>query len=462
MALVLAAVVAGTPALASPAPTFSATASGTTSNLTLIANMSIGDADVGRNGNVYLSAAVGSAWFVHNGVSWVSWSGGALPVFSAGVLANQSIEVVRNANLSTLVGTQVYVGYGLSERDMLTNGKYGLVYTVGAQVLSSCSVTQLEAEMDGVLSQAALEVDFSFSVERQDGRRYNFNRGVSTLQTSYESASTSKLVSAVIILRLVEQGYLKLSDRPQDRIPTWPIGSSNKLYDMTLAQLLSFTSGLTNEPLCLDLRNSNFENCVTNIANTNASNGITPGQQFYYAGTHLQVAGLMAIKARGVTTWQDVFAEFKTQTGLFPTATYDLPSLSNPRLAGGMHWTGEEYMAFLKALKEGSLLNAASMTQLLADHTASASTIPSPTVAGLGENWHYGFGLWHECQSATFNCTAGTRVSSPGAYGAYPFWDRSKDYIGIVARQGRSLTFQKGVAIERSVRSSVEQWVACQ
>jgi hypothetical protein len=63
---------------------------------------------------------------------------------------------------------------------------------------TTCSTTQLEAAMDTVLAQTFSEVDFSFSVERQDGRRYNFNRGVSTLQTSYESASTSKLVSAVI------------------------------------------------------------------------------------------------------------------------------------------------------------------------------------------------------------------------------------------------------------------------
>ncbi len=115
-----------------PVPTFSATASGTTSNLTLNASLRIGDADVGRNGNVYLAAYTGSAWFVHNGSSWVSWSGGSLPVYSVGLLANQSIELVRNANLSTLVGTQIYVGYGLNENDMLTNGKYGLVYTVGA------------------------------------------------------------------------------------------------------------------------------------------------------------------------------------------------------------------------------------------------------------------------------------------------------------------------------------------
>jgi CubicO group peptidase (beta-lactamase class C family) len=325
----------------------------------------------------------------------------------------------------------------------------------------SCSVTQLEGAMDSTLAQTSSDVDFSFSVERQDGRRYSYNRGGSTLLTSYESASTSKMVSAVIILRLVEQGYLSLSDRPQDRISTWPIGSGNTLYGMTLAQLLSFTSGLTTEPPCLNFGVSNFESCVNTIATTNAGNGITPGQQFYYASTHLQVAGLMAIKARGVATWQDVFTEFKTQTGLFPTAAYDLPSSTNPRLAGGMHWTGEEYMAFLKALKSGSLLNTTSMGQLLADHTASATMTYSPALVGAGEDWHYGLGLWHECQSATFNCTAGARVSSPGAYGAYPFWDRSHGYFGIVARQGALGTFPNGIAIERSVRPDVEQWLAC-
>ena len=326
----------------------------------------------------------------------------------------------------------------------------------------SCSVAQLEGAMDSTLAQTSSDVDFSFSVERQDGRRYSYNRGGSTLLTSYESASTSKMVSAVIILRLVEQGYLRLTDKPQERISGWPItSSSNSLYNMTLEHLLSFTSGLTIEPLCLNSGAAIFDTCVNTIATTNAGNGMTPGQEFYYASTHLQVAGLMAIKARGVATWQDVFTEFKTQTGLFPTATYDLPSATNPRLAGGMHWTGDEYMAFLKALKNGSLLNSTSMGQLLADHTASAAMTYSPALVGAGEDWHYGLGLWHECQSATFNCTAGTRVSSPGAYGAYPFWDRSKAYFGIVARQGTLGTFQNGIAIERSVRPDVEQWLAC-
>ncbi len=231
---------------------------------------------------------------------------------------------------------------------------------------------------------------------------------------------------------------------------------------MTLTQLLSFTSGLTEEPLCLNFGASNFETCVASIANTNAGNGFLPGQDFYYAGTHLQVAGLMAIKALDVSNWQDVFTLFKMETGLFPTAAYDLPSSSNPRLAGGMHWTGEEYLAFLKALKDGSLLTDPRIGQLLTDHTAFATIVYLPPVSELGEDWRYGFGLWHECQSASFDCVVGARVSSPGAYGAYPFWDRNNDYFGIVARQGALGTYTNGIAIERSVRAKVEQWADCQ
>jgi CubicO group peptidase (beta-lactamase class C family) len=349
----------------------------------------------------------------------------------------------------------------------------GCGQSVDSAAVSTCSASHpgalqaLEAEMGAALSHAVSEVDFSFAVERQDGRRYTFNRGSSTLHTSYESKSASKLVSAVMLMRLVEQGYLALSDRPQTYIAAWPIGGGDPLSGMTLAQLLSFTSGLTQDPACLNAGNSDFEDCVLSVASANAGNGNVPGQAFFYASSHQQVAGLMAVRARGVASWQAIVAEFKSQTGLFPASHYDSPSLSNPTLAGGMRFTGEDYMAFLKALKGGLLLNAASMGELLADRTASIPMTYSPIRSGigggaaLGEDWHFGFGLWHECRSATFNCVAGTRVSSPGALGTYPFWDRSRGYSGVVVRAGAFGTLTTGIAIERSVRAQVEAWAAC-
>ncbi|HUF79785.1 MAG TPA: hypothetical protein VMN03_01520, partial [Burkholderiales bacterium] len=253
------------------------------------------------------------------------------------------------------------------------------------------------------------------------------------------------------------QGHLALTDQPR----------GNNLSGITLTQLLSFTSGLTNDPPCLENGSSNIQDCVSSIAQANDGNGNVPGQEFFYASAHLQVAGLMAVEARNVAGWPALFAEFKAQTGLFGASSYDSPSPSNPVLAGGMHFTGADYMAFLKQLKSGQLLNSASMAQLLADRTAGIPVGYSPIFSGigggaaLGEDWHYGFGLWHECQSATFNCVPGTRISSPGALGTYPFWDRSKNYTGIVVRAGAFGTLASGITIERTVRPQVEAWAAC-
>src|SRR3954462_15919759 len=55
-------------------------------------------------------------------------------------------------------------------------------------VAASCptgQLSQLETAMDNTLSQADSAVAFSFPVERMDGRLYLFNRGASTMQTSY-------------------------------------------------------------------------------------------------------------------------------------------------------------------------------------------------------------------------------------------------------------------------------------
>lgn len=324
-----------------------------------------------------------------------------------------------------------------------------------------CAPAQREAGLDAALAAVETDVDFTFAVARADGRRYVFSRGSSTMATSYESASTSKLVSAVVICRLVEQGHLALSDSPQDHIPGWPISEGDPLRAMTLAHLLSFTSGLTNEPFCQNLPGADFESCVLGIASANAGNGEIPGAQYFYASTHLQVAGLMAVRARGVATWGDVFAEFREQTGLFPTAAFDLPSAGNPRLAGGMHWNAAEYLEFLEALAGGSLLSAGLMEEFLQDRTGGGVVIAYSPVTEIGETWHYGFGFWHECEGPVFDCAAGARISSPGAYGAYPFWDRERGCVGLVARQGALGSGFEGVALERAVRPLVEAWLAC-
>lgn len=109
---------------------FSAQASGTTNNLTLTVTANIADADVGKTGNYYLVFIHNELWQVNNGTAWVAYKNGPLPVYASGPLASGSVELVKNVDLTAFIGAKLYVGYGLTESDMVANEKYSLVYTI--------------------------------------------------------------------------------------------------------------------------------------------------------------------------------------------------------------------------------------------------------------------------------------------------------------------------------------------
>ncbi|MFH1824111.1 MAG: serine hydrolase [Candidatus Firestonebacteria bacterium] len=322
---------------------------------------------------------------------------------------------------------------------------------------------------------------FTLLMERSDGRVFSYSHDdtkatpvtTSSPTTPYESASTSKIVSTVIILRLVDLGTLALTSKACDVIKdvavtpgpspwTWPETT------VTLQYLLSFLSGFCDDSNTgINLPNTDFAYCVKRIY----MNGFTAsaGSQFYYSGTHLQIAGLMVVTAAG-KPWSSIFADFQLQTGLFLNSTYNLSSTTNPRLAGGMTWTGEDYMAFLKALywnktPRGDQLLSKDMGndlwhKLFANQRGSATVGNSPLLSEMDEDWSYGFGNWLECQSSSYNCGQGHRNSSPGMYGAYPFIDFDYGYFGILARQGPTDadTFPEGINLFRTIQSYATQW----
>lgn len=90
--------------------------------------------------------------------------------------------------------------------------------------IQKCSLeeeTALESQMTRVLSEDTSPYAFSFRLERRDGRRFEFQKDGATFDTVFESASSSKLVTSLIILRLVDKGILKLSDRHTCELRTY-------------------------------------------------------------------------------------------------------------------------------------------------------------------------------------------------------------------------------------------------
>jgi len=327
-----------------------------------------------------------------------------------------------------------------------------------------------DPDVDGIceLSQAELEellveelddwnadTDFTLMLETELGNSFSHSVGDSSPATTYRSASTSKWVTAVVLLDLVDRGIMTLDDHPQETIDFWP--ASGVLSQITLRHLLSFTSGLTEEALCLNFASADYGSCVETIMSNNL-NADAPGSSFHYGSAHMQVAGLMAIRATGSTGWSDVFNAFRNRTGLFGSSSFDLPSASNPRLAGGMQWVATDYMAFLDRLASGNLLSASSMAALRTDHVGSLPIADSPALDGIGEDWHYGLGAWIECHNTSFNCTSTPVMSSAGAYGAYPFIDFELGVHGLVAREGTLFSFREGYRLFEHVRPIVRTW----
>jgi CubicO group peptidase (beta-lactamase class C family) len=326
---------------------------------------------------------------------------------------------------------------------------------------------ELEEAMADALTRAAAdpsvteEPSFTLALETASGHRFVYSHGGSSLEASYESASTSKWVAAAVVLDLVDQGKLSLLADPADYLPFW------EKRGVTLSQLLSFTSGFSKEPLCLNLPKGNFADCVQRAYEDNVGVAPAPGTTFDYSSVHLQVAGLMAVRAAGVSSFAELFAAWQDKTGLFPSGAFDLPSATNPRLAGGMHWTGAEYLDFLRALYDGKLLEPETRRAMLDSQRGEAKVVGSPALDALGQDWAYGFGNWLECPTAlgpdTFDCGAGHRNSSPGAYGAYPFIDWDERYLGILARQGQLGTFRDGDSLFQVVAGDAARWAsACE
>lgn len=100
-------------------------ASGTPDKLTLKAKVQVATEDAGKQGEIYVIAALPGLVFSRKADgSWAYWAGGDLAVNSKGTLGTHDVNVIENADLYSLPDIVFYVGYGMSQADMLDNGKY--------------------------------------------------------------------------------------------------------------------------------------------------------------------------------------------------------------------------------------------------------------------------------------------------------------------------------------------------
>jgi len=259
-------------------------------------------------------------------------------------------------------------------------------------------------------------------------------------------ASSSKMITAGVLLRLHDDGLLDI-DAPVAEVTPWGAGNPA----VTPAQLVSNSSGLVGllpdpayQPyVCQFLPAGSLQECARTIFTTTADDAdvVPPDTEFRYGGAQWQVAGAVAEIASG-RSWAELIEEiyvrpcgletlaFNNHFTQFGAVGFDYPDgfdgdpstlqpTANPNLEGGAYVTPGDYAALLLMhLRDGrcgdeQVLSPAALDRMHADRVGEV-------YGGAADGSGYGMGWFVDRSSG--------RISDPGAYGSVPWLDLADGY----------------------------------
>jgi CubicO group peptidase (beta-lactamase class C family) len=246
-------------------------------------------------------------------------------------------------------------------------------------------------------------------------------------------ASSTKMPSGTIIMKLVEQGLINL-DEP---ITTYLQGKINVPADkagITVRMLFNHTSGVVAEPACATNNFTTLKACAQEALN--APLEFTPGTKFAYGSGGMQVAGFVAeaVTGKGFT---DLFDEIlATPLGL---TRFRYNSSTNPHIAGGAFSNTTDYIKILQmqladGIFEGKqILSQVTIDEMQRNQIAGIEKLRSPGRAALTG---YSFGWWHSDPAYLAQQpqpqTTGLELSDQGLFGCTPWIDKGLNYSAIL------------------------------
>lgn len=271
--------------------------------------------------------------------------------------------------------------------------------------------------------------------------------------------SASMVISAGVLMKLVEQGLLSLDAPIASALSAW----GEHKPGVTLAQLLSGSAGL---PSGNDVRTAEFGDpgrftihlCQRREGGTLADcgraiyqddtpeNNLPPDSEYAGGGSAYQLAGALAEQVSG-KRWSELVRDTYAPCGLsslgytnqyerdpidYPAFDGDptrLPRTENPNIEGGAYLSANDFaklwLMFLRGglCENGRVLSAESVARMQENRIARFG-------ASTGSPISPGFGL-----GFTVNDRSGV-LSAPGAYGLYPLIDRRRGYGLVLAIEG--------------------------
>ena len=284
-------------------------------------------------------------------------------------------------------------------------------------------------------------------------------------------ASSSKMISASVLMRLDDDGVLDV-DAPVAEVVEWGAGNPT----VTPAQLISNSSGLIGlqdgfgyeSYLCQFNPAGALQDCAEQIFTTPDDDAevIPPDTEFRYGGAQWTIAGAVAEAASG-RTWAELVDELiAAPCGLESLGYYlplgfeypagfngdpsALPPTDNPNPEGGAYVAAPDYAQLMLMQLRGGMcgdervVSSEAINRMHADRVAEVYGGDAAGVSTLG----YGMGWWVDRESG--------RISDEGAYGTVPWLDLDDGFgaylvVEKTSEVGRSLAAQLYEPVEAAV-----------
>lgn len=309
-----------------------------------------------------------------------------------------------------------------------------------------------DAEVQAFVDETGLEGVGTVIVHRDHGVVHQRSFGAFTDDRIYLVASSSKMVSAGVLMHLDDQGLLDVDEPIVDAVG-W--GDANP--DVTPAQLVSNSSGLVGllpNPayppyICQYLAAGTLQDCARQIFTTPGDDDaiIPPDTEFRYGGGQWQVAGGVAEIVSG-KSWDELIRDIYVEpcgleafgfnnhfTQLVGSGNFfgypsgfdgdpsNLAPTDNPNIEGGLYTTTGDYAKLLLMHLRGGLCGdnrVLSEEAVRAMHADRIAMVYDGST-GRGEPGGYGLGWWVFRQAESL-------IADPGAYGAFPWLDENRGY----------------------------------
>ena len=242
-------------------------------------------------------------------------------------------------------------------------------------------------------------------------------------------ASCSKWLSAALVMTFIDEGKLKLTDTIGKFLPVMTANGKGKI---TIADCLSHLTGINSgnlkESRELTTNSKTMDEAMESIASEPIE--AEPGSSFHYSSVGLQIAAAVIEKISG-KNFETLFGErIAKPCNMLNT---DFKNKAVPLPAGGALSTASDYLNFLVMILHNGefngkkVLSRQSVALMQQNYTAGKKIMYSPEEAG---DWGYGFGEW--MMNNTETGVRSEAVSSPGAFGSFPWVDNKHQYAAVL------------------------------